>query len=90
MSTVSIPDLRTEEPYEDTVEPGANLERLLDEPEDLPEVPMEAAEKLNLKNAAKIFADPVKHQNLTLVEVMLKRDTDSILAAMSRHYNYSR
>ena len=100
VSTVSIPDLRTDDlpsgekfktgdehlEDEDTVEPDANMGGLLEDPEILSEVPIEAAERLNLKNAAKIFAEPVKHQNLTLVEVMLKRDTDSILAAMSRQY----
>ena len=99
VSTVSVPDLRTEEGMtkgpqpeeehledEDTVEPDENLGGLLEDPEEVPQASVEAAEKLNAKNAAKIFAEPVKHQNLTLVEVMLKRDTDSILAAMSRQF----
>ena len=100
VSTVSVPDLRTEEcqakdsqkggdeSLEDaaTAEPDGNLGGLLEDPEVLPEVPLDAVEKLNLKNKVKLLAEPVKHQNITLVEVMLKRDTDSILAAMSKHY----
>ena len=99
VATVSVPDLRTEEATikrpspeeehledEDTVEQDETLGGLLEDPEDVPQASVEAAEKLNTKNAAKIYAEPVKHQNLTLVEVMFKRDTDSILAAMSRQF----
>ena len=97
VSTVSVPDLRTDDGatrrsqseeghLEDGDEPDGNLGGLLDEPEEVPQASLEAVQKLNAKNAAKIFAEPVKHQNLTLVEVMLKRDTDSILAAMFRQF----
>ena len=95
VSTVAVPDLRenatdVEEKIEDGEADGADdLPDDLMEVEEVPKASDEEVKALHLKQKIEELAVPVKHQNVTLVEILPSRQTDAIIEGLSKvHAKY--
>ena len=91
VSTVAVPDLRenptdVEEKIEDGDEDGAD--ELPDELMEVEEVPKASDEEVKALLLEEL-AVPVKHHNVTLVEILPSRQTDAIIEGLSKvHAKY--
>ena len=96
VSTVAVPDLRenpadVEEKIEDGDEDGAEeLPDGLIEVEEVPKASDEEVKALHLKQKIEELAVPVKHQNVTLIEILPSRQTDAIIEGLSKVHAKSR